>query len=104
MYHNTANIYYNKQDYSKAMKYYERAVKTDEKFVPINHSALASTYFNLATACQHLNDYQNAIDYAQKSVDTARFIYGNDHKETKENLRYLQQLESQTSSVEVALL
>jgi len=99
MNHNLANLYFNKQDYSKAIKYYERAIKCDDKTVPINHSGSALTYFNLATACERLNEHGKAVDYAQKSTDKARFIYGNNHKETKENLQYLEQLTASTAEV-----
>jgi tetratricopeptide (TPR) repeat protein len=94
-YHNMAGMFYSMKDYTKALKYYEKTKEVEEKSLPSNHPTFESTYYNLATAHEALKDTKKAIKYAEKAVDSARRIFGDDHKETKQDTYYLEQLKLQ---------
>ncbi|CAF4885883.1 unnamed protein product [Rotaria sp. Silwood1] len=100
-YYNLAGMYYTMKNYSKALSYYEQTCDIEEKSFIVYHPTLSSTYFNLATTFEALNDEQNAIKYATKAAETARFTFGNDHTETKENVNYLEQLQENSKTVKL---
>jgi tetratricopeptide (TPR) repeat protein len=91
------------KDYLKALNYYEKALAIDEKSSPSNRSSLAATYFNLATTYEGLKDWTKAINYAEKSIETTRLMYGNEHFEVKEIRDYLEQLQQKSQRQRVKL-
>lgn len=58
-----------KQDeYDKALSYYEKAYKNQEKILPANHPDLALCYSNIAGAYEKMGEYSKALLFHQKSL------------------------------------
>ncbi|CAF4449651.1 unnamed protein product [Rotaria sp. Silwood2] len=100
-YYNIAGMYYSMKLYSKALTYYEKTREMEEKSLILYHPKLESTYFNIATTYEGLGDNNNAIKYATKAVEVARLVFGDDHLETKENLKYLEELQEKDKIVKL---
>ena len=65
-YGNIANTYYHKQDYTQALLFYQKALSVWEQ--RHDHTLIATSFQNLSIVCEAQGEYENALDYLQKSL------------------------------------
>jgi tetratricopeptide (TPR) repeat protein len=64
----------------------------EEHSLPKEHKTFAVTYFNIATSYEQLQNYDQAIEYAQKAVNQLKLHQSNDHSDVQTKQAYLDQL------------
>jgi len=69
IYGNKANIYFIQQDYAKAKDFHFRALKIFETNTKKYQNQISSTYNNIGNIYRLNNEFENAIDYYNKSLD-----------------------------------
>jgi CHAT domain-containing protein len=65
---NIGTIYYYKGDFSNAKKYFLEAMPIYRRHLGGIHERTAITYHNIADACLHLKEYEQATKWNQKSL------------------------------------
>jgi hypothetical protein len=70
-------------DYSTVLSFYRKTLEIKQKTLPTNHSSLAATYCNMATAFEGLHQFHLAVEYSERAVDTARQTLGPNHLHTQ---------------------
>jgi tetratricopeptide (TPR) repeat protein len=85
-------LYQSLKNHSATAINYEKSIQIQEKLPTPNYQLLAVAYYNMARAYEELQDYQQAVKYAECSVQMARQAFGSDHSEVTENQAYVDQL------------
>ncbi|CAF1426262.1 unnamed protein product [Rotaria magnacalcarata] len=80
-------------NHSLGLLCYEKALDNILNHLPNNYQLLAKTYSNMATELDHLERLAEAIDYAEKAIQTAESAFGMRHEETIFYQNQLQQLQ-----------
>ncbi|CAF1519513.1 unnamed protein product [Adineta ricciae] len=57
-----------RNDLPSAINYYKQALETCQKFLPVNHAGVATTYANLAAALQRQGDFSGAMNYYRQAL------------------------------------
>ncbi|CAF1389471.1 unnamed protein product, partial [Rotaria sp. Silwood1] len=67
IYQRIANIYTDKNEYSLAREYFDKALKIDEELLRDNHPKLGKTYANMGAMYNKKHDYEQALNYFTKA-------------------------------------
>ena len=88
-YHYLAGLLFVMKDYSLALTYYEKLLLLSDKSIS---SELAILQYNIATTYDGLRDGKKAIQFVEKSIETARETFDDIHRMVKDNQAYLEHL------------
>ena len=81
---NLGVVYHNLKDYEKALEYYERALKGNEKMLGKMHPETLMTVMNIANVYNDgLKDYGKAEELYQRVLEGNEAQLGKDHERTK---------------------
>jgi tetratricopeptide (TPR) repeat protein len=78
-YNNLGLAYKQKDDYDKAIEYYQKALKLDFEQVGPGHTEVAIRYNNLGIAYEYKGEYDKAIEYYQKALKMGFEQLGPEH-------------------------
>lgn len=92
IYDRIASIYWKMEKPNEALSFYQKALQLELKYLPENDHKISVSYFNLSTACAKLNQLDDAINYAEKSIKQLLKSVSSDHPEVKENMDQLENL------------
>ncbi|CAF2099722.1 unnamed protein product [Rotaria magnacalcarata] len=70
-------------DYSKALKYYEKANKILEISLPPTHPDLAQSYNNIGLVYKNMGEYSKALSYLEKALGIWRKSLPSTHPHIK---------------------
>jgi tetratricopeptide (TPR) repeat protein len=76
----------------ESLPFYQKALELELKYLPENDHKISVSYFNLSTAYAKLNQLDDAIDCAEKSIQQLLKSVPPDHPEIKENTEQLEGL------------
>ena len=62
LYNKLGALYYETGDYSKSIRYFEKAVSVESEKKPVNNNFIVNYKNNIATALLKMGDYQQALD------------------------------------------
>ncbi|CAF1090385.1 unnamed protein product [Adineta ricciae] len=68
-------------EYATALENYEKALKTQEAYLPPDHPCVAIIYNNIAMTYRSLGDYRNALLYCNKALTIRSNLPSTNHKE-----------------------
>jgi len=60
-------VHYKLGEYSKALSYYEKNLKINQKMLPENHPDMATLYNNMGEVYRSTGDYSKALSFHEKS-------------------------------------
>ncbi|CAF4398328.1 unnamed protein product [Rotaria sp. Silwood2] len=92
IYDRIASVYWRMDKPAEALPFYQQALQLELKYLPENDHKISVSYFNLSTAYAKLNQLDDAIDCAEKSVQQLLKSVPPDHPEVKENTDQLEGL------------
>ena len=69
LYHMLGIVNGSKADYREALKFYQKASEIQQKYLPPNHSDLATTYNNIGFVHKSMGEYSKALEFYQKTLD-----------------------------------
>ncbi len=72
-----------KDQYDKAMGYFEKALKSNLKTLGEDHPKVANSWNSLGSTWYAKGEYDKAIEYFEKALSVFRARLGNDHPHTK---------------------
>ncbi|CAF4623456.1 unnamed protein product [Rotaria sp. Silwood2] len=79
-YNNTLGVvYHGLGEYSKAIKFYERALDIKEKTVPPNHPDLAASYNNIGLVYDNMGEYSKALSSYERSLEIKKIALPPNH-------------------------
>jgi tetratricopeptide (TPR) repeat protein len=92
IFNNISETYYIMGDYSSALSYLKKVFEICQTSLPSSQALLATNCSSMAAIFDKLDQNEEAIKYAEQSVDFIRRALGDDHTETKKYQNYLEQL------------
>lgn len=92
VYDRIASIYWRMDKPEESLPFYQKALELELKYLPENDHKISVSYFNLSTAYAKLNQLDDAIDCAEKSIQQLLKSVPPDHPEIKENTEQLEGL------------
>jgi tetratricopeptide (TPR) repeat protein len=84
-YNNIGLVYYNQEDYAKALEYYQEALDIQEKVLGKEHPHTATSYNNIGVVYANQEDYVKALEYFQKSLVVREKVLGKEHPDTAQS-------------------
>ncbi|CAF0806957.1 unnamed protein product [Adineta steineri] len=78
-YHHLGYVKVNQSDYEKAIWYYENALETYQKTLPLNQPDLATSYNNLGSVYNRIGEYSKALSYYDKALEIFRKTLPSNH-------------------------
>jgi tetratricopeptide (TPR) repeat protein len=92
-YYNIATALTDLKEYSKAIKYYNKALSIDLKF-PGQIESVAATYHNIGTNYADLGNYKRAKRFLLKAKSVLIKIHGPQHHRVMQTQELIRQLKS----------
>lgn len=92
IYDRIASVYWRMDKPSEALPFYRKALDLELRYLPESDHKISVSYFNLSTAYAKLNQLDDAIDCAEKSLKQLIKSVSPDHPEIKENTEQLEGL------------
>jgi tetratricopeptide (TPR) repeat protein len=68
-YNNVGKLYYDKQEYMKALYAHQKALDIRQQSLPTDDPGLAMSYNNIGAVCEVLNDYPKALSSYEKALE-----------------------------------
>lgn len=90
IYQKIAAIYWRMDKPKEALVYYKKTLDIQLTNLPPTAHQISVTYFNLSTAYARLGQIDDAVKYAEKSVEQVLKTFPPDHPEVKENQAQLE--------------
>ena len=86
-YNNKGIVYKNRNELSRAMEYYQKALSIRQHILPADHPDIANSYNNIGDIFHFQNKCEQALDYFLKAlkINTDHFGYFNDNVATNYN-------------------
>lgn len=75
-YNNIGRLYYNMGEYSKALEYYEKALKIREQIFGSEHPYTAKSYNNIGLVHYGMGAYSRALEYYEKALRIKELVLG----------------------------
>ncbi|CAF4720246.1 unnamed protein product, partial [Rotaria magnacalcarata] len=73
-------------EYDKALKDYEAALRIRLKSLPIDHSDVAVSYYNLASLHLDRQEYEEANNQIQKALNVQRKLFSAHHPDIRQTI------------------
>ena len=70
-------------DYEKALEYYEKTMKGEEKLLGVAHPSTLGTVMNIAIVYKGMEDYGKAEELYERALEGNEAQFGKDHEYTK---------------------
>lgn len=86
-YNNEGIVYKNRNEFPKAMEYYQKALSIRQQILPADHPDIANSYNNIGDIFHFQNKCENALEYFLKAlkINIDHFGYFNDNVATNYN-------------------
>jgi tetratricopeptide (TPR) repeat protein len=78
-------IYKKEGNYSKALKYHQKALAIRERIFGEEYLDTAESYNNIGSIYRNFDNYSKALEYYQKSLSIKEKLLGNEHLETADS-------------------
>mmetsp|Transcript_12506 Transcript_12506/g.22801 ORF Transcript_12506/g.22801 Transcript_12506/m.22801 type:complete len:605 (-) Transcript_12506:35-1849(-) len=88
---NVGAVNYTLQNYEKALEFYQRALKGEERTLGKAHPNTLKAVMNIAIVCEGLKDYGKAEEYHKRALGSFEEHLGNQHQHTKNAAKALSQ-------------
>ncbi|CAF2950468.1 unnamed protein product [Rotaria sp. Silwood2] len=93
-----ADAYLGQRNYAQAKFYYSKALKCRQAHLPVEHPAIARSYFSLGRYYYYKgNNNENALLYLKKALEQKKKIYPPDHPSIQCNEQLLKQVVAATA-------
>ena len=80
--HNIAFMFYEKDDYMTALKWYQKALVVNKKVLGNKHPSIATTYHSIAGVYYSQGEYAKALEWYQKALAIREKVLGREHPDT----------------------
>ncbi|CAF1296600.1 unnamed protein product [Rotaria sordida] len=78
-YFQLARVYKDMGENSKALKYYEKILESDQQILPPNHPNLATTYNQIGTVYYNMGEYSKALSSYERSLEIQKIALPPNH-------------------------
>ena len=78
-YSNIGSVYDGMGEYSKALSYYEQALKIRQKSFPVNHPDLATSYNIIGLVYHNMGEYSKGFSYYEQALEIKQKILPANH-------------------------
>jgi len=99
-YNNIGIVHSSQGNYSKALEFFQKALKIDEKVFGNEHPMVAIRYINIGFVYYSQGDYFRALEYYHKALKIQKKVLGDNHPTTINTYNIIEKINRQTDNAQ----